>query len=304
MKILAGVVTYNRVDLLHECIENLRRQTFSSYDILVVDNASTDDTSCYLSSLDGITVRTLDRNLGGAGGFNCIARYAVENGYDYLWLMDDDTIPDPTALEELVRAKEELNDDFSFLSSYVKWTDGSGCEMNLNLISYDYRLEPLSLLRKGFLALSGASFVSFFTKVDLIRKVGLPINDFFIWGDDYEFSLRLLKENMGYLILSSTVVHKMKDNHAPNIKTDLESRVSRYFYYFRNNIYINRKHKGFKTTLAFTLEGIGIAFELFFRGKFRRSHVAFRGILHGLFFNPKIEYADQDKVSPGCLPSF
>lgn len=298
MKILAGVVTYNRVDLLKECIESLKGQTFSSFDILVVDNASTDATSSYLSSLDGIIVRRLEKNLGGAGGFNFIARYAVDNRYDYIWLMDDDTIPDPTALEELVKAKNELKNDFSFLSSYVKWTDGSGCEMNLNLISYDYRLEPLALLRKGFLALSGASFVSFFTKVELIRKVGLPIKDFFIWGDDYEFSLRLLKKNMGYLILDSTVVHKMKDNHAPNIKTDLESRVPRYFYYFRNNIYISRKHKGFKTTLAFTLEGIGIAFGLFFRGKFRRAHVAFKGILHGLFFNPKIEMPVQDKDSP------
>lgn len=298
MKILAGVVTYNRVDLLKECIESLKRQTFSSFDILVVDNASTDATSSYLSSLDGIIVRRLEKNLGGAGGFNFIARYAVNNRYDYIWLMDDDTIPDPTALEELVKAKDELKNDFSFLSSYVKWTDGSGCEMNLNLISYDYRLEPLALLRKGFLALSGASFVSFFTKVELIRKIGLPIKDFFIWGDDYEFSLRLLKENMGYLILDSTVVHKMKDNHAPNIKTDLESRVSRYFYYFRNNIYISRKQKGFKTTLAFTLEGIGIAFGLFFSGKFRRAHVAFKGILHGLFFNPKIEMPAPNKDSP------
>lgn len=297
MKILAGVVTYNRVGLLRECIESLKRQTFSSFDILVVDNASTDETASYLSAVDGITVRRLEKNLGGAGGFNYIASYAVDNDYDYIWLMDDDTIPDSTALEELVKAKDELDDDFSFLSSYVKWTDGSGCEMNLNLISYDYRLEPLSLLREGFLALSGASFVSFFTKVELIRKVGLPIKDFFIWGDDYEFSLRLLRENMGYLILSSTVVHKMKDNHAPNIKTDLESRVSRYFYYFRNNIYINRKHKGFKTTLAFTLEGIGIASGFFFKGKFKRAHVAFKGILHGLFFNPKVEMPAPDKDS-------
>ena len=289
MRVLAGVVTYNRVELLRECIESLKKQTYSGFDILVVDNASTDGTPGYLSSVTGITVKTLEKNLGGAGGFNFICRYAVENSYDYLWLMDDDTIPDPTALEELINVKNDLNDDFSFLSSYVKWTDGSGCEMNLNLVSYDYRLEPLSLLKKGVLALSGASFVSFFTKVELIRKVGLPIKDFFIWGDDCEFSLRLLGENMGYLILNSTVTHKMKDNHAPNIKTDLESRVSRYFYYFRNNIYINRKHRGFKTTLAFTLEAVAIAFGLLFRGKFRRSRIAFKGIVCGLFFNPQIE---------------
>ena len=94
---VAVVVTCNRKAILKQCVEKLFLQTVSC-DVLVVDNASSDGTAEYLETLkreNRVHVIKLSRNLGGAGGFNLGIRKAVEYGYEYIWTMDDDTLPRP-----------------------------------------------------------------------------------------------------------------------------------------------------------------------------------------------------------------
>ena len=102
-EIVAVVVTYNRKEKLINCIEALLAQKGGAPDILVVDNASTDGTpeaiAGYIEAGDVIYYNT-GRNLGGAGGFEHGAREAVEMGYKYAWLMDDDCVPEKKALLE------------------------------------------------------------------------------------------------------------------------------------------------------------------------------------------------------------
>ena len=125
-RIAAIVVTYNRKDLLLQCLDRLLTQKGADCDVLVVDNASTDGTEQAVSQLKNprIFYRNTGANLGGAGGFNFGMRWAVEAGYDYLWIMDDDTLPNPDALAELWAAHGRLNGEYGFLSSTVLWTDG------------------------------------------------------------------------------------------------------------------------------------------------------------------------------------
>jgi len=102
----AVVVTYNRLPLLQKCVEKLEGQT-APCDILVVDNASSDGTAAWLDSQQKegrLRAHNTGANLGGAGGFNKGMRWAVEAGYEYLWLMDDDCPPEPDALEKLLEA--------------------------------------------------------------------------------------------------------------------------------------------------------------------------------------------------------
>ena len=105
-RVTAVVVTWNRKALLLECLECLRRQTAKA-DILVVDNASTDGTGEALRPMieaGEIAYVNTGKNLGGAGGFQFGVKAAVEAGCDYVWIMDDDSMPTPTALEALLSA--------------------------------------------------------------------------------------------------------------------------------------------------------------------------------------------------------
>lgn len=73
-KVAAIVVTFNRITLLKECIEALRKQSYADFSIIVVDNGSTDGTNLWLSE-QGDLIVVKQENLGGAGGFLC--RYSL-----------------------------------------------------------------------------------------------------------------------------------------------------------------------------------------------------------------------------------
>ena len=133
-KIAAVIVTFNRKELLFQCIDCLENQTVGKPDILVIDNASTDGTGEDLVQLvrsGRINYFNTGENLGGAGGFSFGIERAAELGYEYIWLMDDDTMAHPDTLEKLLEADRGLSGNYGFLSSTALWTDGSKCLMNV-----------------------------------------------------------------------------------------------------------------------------------------------------------------------------
>ena len=75
------VVTYNRLELLKQCINALLHQSFNNFDIIVVNNGSTDGTEKWLKENPQIKFFTQE-NLGGAGGFHNGIKYAYQSGYD------------------------------------------------------------------------------------------------------------------------------------------------------------------------------------------------------------------------------
>ena len=127
----AVIVTFNRLTLLKEVIESLQTQDTKLSHIIVVDNNSKSDTQEYLTSLGNqIEYVRLSENIGGAGGFNKGVRYFMEHTTDdFVWLMDDDTVVHPDTLTELLKFADK-QDQFGFLSSDVRWTDGHRALMN------------------------------------------------------------------------------------------------------------------------------------------------------------------------------
>ena len=103
--ILAIVVTYNRKEFLKENLEALINQTFNKFDLLVIDNNSSDGTDELLNEFknkyNNIDYIKLSENIGGAGGFNKGMKEAILRKYKYAWLMDDDTIPCENSLESI-----------------------------------------------------------------------------------------------------------------------------------------------------------------------------------------------------------
>lgn len=238
-RIAAIVVTYNRCELLLGCISALILQTYQEFDILIIDNASTDNTynalQEYINSSKILYYNT-GSNIGGAGGFNYGIRKAYELGYDYYWLMDDDTYPTQSALEELMKADCILDGQYGFLSSYVSWIDGSICEMNVPSMIND--VEPVKTNDGSRLfPIHKATFVSFLVSKRIVEKVGLPIKDFFIWCDDINYCMRICKFIYGYWVTQSVVIHKMDVNACASVVFDNSERLARYVFEYRNMFY-------------------------------------------------------------------
>lgn len=290
----AVIVTYNRLSLLKEVIKSLQEQTCPLSHIIVVDNASEHDTKEYLESLGNqIDYVRLEENLGGAGGFNRGVRYFMENTKDNcVWLMDDDTVTHPDTLEKLLTFSDH-QPDFGFLASDVRWTDGHRAKMNqpapmnrLHTIPED-QVEPVKL--------QNATFVSLLMKRSVISEIGLPITDFFIWGDDIEYTERAGRVAPGYFVPAAKVTHKMNANVGSSLLNDGPNRTPRYFYSYRNKGYYIRKRDWYRKNRA-RLRTLAEYWQIKLSKTDRKAEklaVMKKGMKAGRHFNPVIEFAKE-----------
>lgn len=210
-RVVAVVVTYNREQLLEACLDALAAQERRPDAVVVIDNASTDASGRVAEEHQvGADVVHLRRNVGGAGGFAAgIARALVRHEADWVWVMDDDTIPRPGALAALLRALELSPVRLSVLSSRAVWTDGRDHPMNrartrLGASAQDKR----DAARAGGRPIRTASYVSALLNAEDVRRLGLPYADYFIWSDDFEHTGRLLRHGRGIHVPDSVVEHR------------------------------------------------------------------------------------------------
>lgn len=178
-----------------------------------------------------------------------------------------------------------MNINFGYLSSFVKWTDGKPCLRNVQRKSLWKEITSFTENQQIKLA----SFVSFFTRREVVEDVGLPIKDFFIWGDDWEYSSRVAKKYTSYFVCDSVVTHKCKNNRGCNIIQD-NGRLERYFYAYRNEYYFYRKN-GFSGHLYEFLKVNYHRLKLLLKGNSKKKRKMIRdGIKAGKSFHPEIEH--------------
>lgn len=299
-RIAAVVVTYNRCDLLEECISALLK-SLVKVDVLVIDNASTDRTFDVVQKFKdekSIKYFNTGANLGGAGGFNYGIKKAYDLGYDYFWLMDDDVIVLENSLSELMDARKYIGEDFGFLSSLAVWTDGKSCKMNKHIVPDDQNQwnDDKIVCQQGIVRIGRATFVSFLLKREVVKDIGLPIKEYFIWGDDTEYSLRISSKYPCYYVSKSVVVHKMKANQSSSNFADMEDleRIKRTTLSIRND-FCTYKRMGsrrlikFHSYLARLFLGVLKSQSPY---KFNKMITIIAGWNKGLLFNPEIEYVD------------
>lgn len=283
--VAAVVVTYNRKELLLQCIEKLLTQQDCTCDILVIDNASIDGTAEAMQQKSDSRLRYYNtgKNLGGAGGFHFGIRRAIEAGYDYIWIMDDDTMPEPDALAQLLAADEKLVGSYGFLSSRALWTDGSDCQMNLQRKT-PYR--DIDGFGRPLMPVVMASFVSLLLRADTISQFGLPIAEFFIWSDDWEYTRRISRKLPCYAVTASRVVHAMKNQTVANIATDIPERLPRYRYFYRNDVYLYRR-EGLKGWLWLIAKDCWHSVQVVAKSrgyKWKKLRIIWSGFFRGIYF--------------------
>jgi rhamnopyranosyl-N-acetylglucosaminyl-diphospho-decaprenol beta-1,3/1,4-galactofuranosyltransferase len=236
--VAAVVVTYNRRQLLMESLAALQAQTRPADTVIVVDNASTDESAAAVGErFPAVRLERLARNTGGAGGFAFGMALALATDADLIWLMDDDTVPEPGALAALLDARDRHpGGPPALIASRVVWTDGRPHPMNTPRVKpFARAAERRAAAAAGCQPIRSASFVSVLVDAGVAARRGLPRADYFLWNDDFEFTTRLLRGQAGLLCPASVVVHKTAAFGA----TDLDPGP-RFFYEVRNKIWTLR----------------------------------------------------------------
>lgn len=274
-KVNAIVVTYNRKNMLLECIDALLNQTYPVAQITLVDNASSDGTKKLLDEKEYLKNKRINyirlaKNTGGAGGFYEGLKETENSSYDYAWVMDDDVIVKADSLEKLIDGAvklDKLNRKVSFLASSVYGEKNE--PMNVPQIN----MKPTKngypnwyiYLKEGLIPVQTATFVSLLIDYKAIKKVGLPCKEYFIWGDDIEYTSRLTKYfGEAFLVGNSEVIHKRKNAKSLSIENIEEpERIKMMWRLYRNNKINIRYYEGTKSYLkAMIRDGISI-FRLF-----------------------------------------
>jgi GT2 family glycosyltransferase len=264
------IVTYNRIKTLKKTIEAVINQTRRPDVIIIVDNNSSDGTRGWIADLaasrNDITPLPLDNNYGGAGGFYYGIKRAYETGSEWIWVMDDDCIAAPDALEKLLESAVLITDNHSkelgFLASKVNWVDGNRHKMNIPCAASDWWNHhercPLSI------KITHASFVSTIISARAVREVGYPIKEFFIWHDDVEYTNRITKAGFAaYSIENSIVTHVTPANNGPDYCDISRTNLWKWQYGARNWVAFRRNNFGI-------LEGVRLWIRIFLMMKRNR----------------------------------
>ncbi len=299
-KVAAVVVTFNRLELLKECISSIRKQTYAVNEIIIVNNSSTDGTKEWLTAQNDLTVITQE-NSGSAGGQFAGIKAAYENGNEFVWCIDTDIVFESDALEKMFGYNLTKEASTGFISSTIYFTDG-----NLAYPNIPELVEPYSLLNsissEKPVPILSASFGSLLIRRDVIKKAGYPCREFFIWGDDAEFTLRIIKQGYkGFMIVNSKATHYCGSNN-PKPYLNLKTSDIKFLFGVRNMVYVailrntithRSRLRGYLSGLLFVIRLYKD--QLFHSGKPSLNYLYNFFILYfkGIFFNPKIEFPEK-----------
>lgn len=243
-----AIVTYNRSGLLTKLLESITAMDPKPGHVVIVDNASTDDTTTVVESFRErlgaeLVYRRLDENTGGSGGFSEGMRVAYELGSTWIWLMDDDVEVLPDGLAKMgawaPRFKSIQGRRYDFDGSEFYW---------------QYRVaEPLAIPipyapsgfdESGYKEMNSGCFEGMFIHRDIVGQIGLPDPRFFIYWDDQTYGW------LASRITRSVIVNEFVLRRTREIKQwdmgirhmNASSNAYRY-YIMRNRAIIKRYYR-------------------------------------------------------------
>ncbi len=242
-----------------ECVRSCLDLTSSDFQILVVDNGSTDNSEAMLRSrlagLDRVSILQTGGNLGFAGGNNVGIRHALSQGADYLWLLNNDTVVDRAALSALVDAAA-ADHAIGILGSKICFYDRPD-HLNTAGGSINWKTGQPSLIGYGekddgrfdrLREVDTVSGCSLFIKREVVEKIGLMDERFFLYFEESDWVVRAGKA--GYKVVyapGSKVLHKVSASTGGHESPDMK------YYMTRNNMLFMKKNTDDKSYRLFLL---------------------------------------------------
>lgn len=290
------VINWNSYEVTSECLNSLRSVNYDSFEIILVDNGSEDTSGQRLKiEYPEITLLTNESNQGFTGGNNTGIRYALSNGFDYLMLLNNDTITTPNFLKVLI-SKLSVSSRIGAIQPkimfnqerHVIWSAGGVLNRFLLLTSTMGENE----LDKGQFDqdrnpdwITGCCFL---VRSDIVRQVGLLDNKLFIYYEDFDWSMKIRAAGFQLLYEPKSVIYHEVGMSNQNRKDHNEGTISPFSHYvnIRNHLFMVRRYtQGINWFGAWTYQLVKFfGYILYFlsRRRFKKLKFTFRGFRDGL----------------------
>lgn len=255
MDICAVIVTFNRLECLKKALKKYEEQTKRPKYLLVVNNNSSRWNDGVSKNMGTGTVQNskssghLPCNTGGAGGFHAGMEKALELDCDWIWVSDDDAYPEPDALKSM----EVFYDSHPSLQERIAAMCGTIMDYDKEKILLGHHCRSKKVMgvavmkevpeeeyNKEFFDLDLVSYVGTVFKVEAIKKAGTTREDFFIYSDDWEHSMRVRKYGRIICVPKSLVLHVGESTTVSKKK----EAVWHDYYSTRNIIIALKEHFG------------------------------------------------------------
>lgn len=306
MRVLAHIHTYNAASVIDRTIDAVRRQTRPVDAILVVDNASADDT-LEQPTIKHATVLRQPENRGTSGAIHRGISYALEHGYDWIWVFDHDSVPAPDALETLLDLyagfPPSLQDKTAFLACLpCNIDDGM---FHHGAVFTRHLLMPVKPApEKSYYPCDVAIWSGTLFRLAAVREIGLPQSDYFIDFDDIEYGYRVKKAGyIGFTHRDALLQHNIDGTSETRSNAKFgpinvpfyEFPPIRCYYLCRNTLYFmlhDSAEMRFGLLLGVGLRLFHVTTSFLLRPRTHQEHIraCFRGVWHGITGNIAARY--------------
>ncbi len=234
------ICNYNKAEMVVKCVQAIKEQTYQDFDIYVVDNASTDQSVEMLRQTyeDTITILQNEQNMGGSGGFGRGIRTALEAGYPYFMLIDNDAFLDRKAVEELYKYMEKHEDvgicgaETLYLQDPAKVQDLGG-KIDLSRFQWGGIISGMTELHGNvILECDYVASCSVMARTSAVRVFGGFPEDNFIYWDDIEWCTKCWRA--GYKVVvngNAKALHDMSGASVRNMFLRYYANRNRYQFF-------------------------------------------------------------------------
>ncbi len=243
-KVYIVILNWNGYDDTSECLESLKKIEYSNYRVIVVDNGSPNNDAQRLKNRysDYIDLIESQENLGFSGGNNLGIRKALDNNADYIVLLNNDTIVEENFLSLLVssaRTSEKIGITTPKINYYSQkskiWSAGGEIsKIRGSGFSKGEKRNEKEFYKNRFITF--ASGCCLLIKKEVIEKVGLLDEKYFLYLEDADYCLRVVKKNYKILFVAESKIY-----HKVNSTTTYENSYLPIYYNTRNRLYFSKK---------------------------------------------------------------
>jgi GT2 family glycosyltransferase len=253
--IAAVFVTMNRRETARTCLERLAAQTLRPERVLVIDNASTDGTAAMLAEAEEcaggwIICQKLDENVGNAGGMELALERMFGDGAQAVWILDDDSWPEPEALELLITA--DLPGDAVRSCRVVDLQTGAlSWPLQVPAGGVWRFLETNDPLPDGETLRIRRSWLGALIPRQVYERVGRVTGELFLRGEDEDYPRRIEAAGFPVFLVSASLLHHppsgpMKHWEIGGYTVVLENSLNGnpLYYRLRNSWWMIRRDRG------------------------------------------------------------